>query len=115
MVYYYGHSYGGGDGGSVGDTYDKLSKPYKSLVECRKAALKSLTPGHRSVFIYDQHQIQIGEVKDYGFVGHPEYELVNNWGPRVLWVLNKDGTLGKKMDYDQRIKAINARSRTGGY
>ena len=105
-TYYYGHTYGG----TI--THNELSRPYKSLIECRKAALKSLTPRYRSVFIYDQYETQIGEVKDYGFVGFPEYQLVQTRG---LWILNRDGTLGKKIDYDYRIKAINARSRSGGY
>lgn len=73
MVYYYGKSFKSGK---------ELSKPYKSIVECRKEALKSLSASHYDTFfIYDESKFQIGEVKDYGFVGHAEYELHNHWGP----------------------------------
>ena len=106
MVYYYGKSFASGK---------KLSKPYKSIVECRKAALKSLSASHYDTFfIYNESEIQIGEVKDYGFVGHAEYELHNHWGPPVWWVLNRDGTLGKRMGIDERIKSINRNIKTRG-
>lgn len=99
--YVYGMQYGN-------STRDWYSKEYKSLVECRKAAIKYLKNdnyrGYLNIYeVVGDRRYQIGELSGLAISGLKFYKS-NPWGkPRPnnikkgTWYLNNDGTLGRRV------------------